>query len=86
LVAPAFIQPLLARLREEPFRAEMLHGGFGEDAFGAQLDTILADRVSERLDVSLVEAIERSMSRRAGGGGGGGVLKAWESERIDLHG
>jgi len=50
LVATTFVSPLLARMREDPFRSDLFHGGFAEDAFGAQLDTILADRIVDQMD------------------------------------
>lgn len=50
LVATTFISPLLARMREDPFRSDLFHGGFAEDTFGAQLDTIFADRIVDQMD------------------------------------
>lgn len=50
LVSVALIQPILAAVRDDPFKSDLFHGGVGEDTFGAQLDTILADRMVGKLD------------------------------------
>ncbi len=42
LVATTFIQPVLGQMRQDPFRSELFHGGFAEDAFQQQLDVRLA--------------------------------------------
>lgn len=79
LVSSAFIQPLLAQMREDPFRSEMFHGGMGEDAFGQQLDTLLSDRIVQGMSaqdptdgrlaaqgtgLSLVDAVYRRLMRQ----------------------
>ena len=56
-VATAFIVPMLAQMRNDPFRSDLFHGGFAEDAFQSQLDTILADRVTQRANLPLVDSI-----------------------------
>ena len=56
-VATAFVMPMLAQMRNDPFRSDLFHGGFAEDAFQGRLDTILADRVTQRADLSLVDSI-----------------------------
>lgn len=63
LVATALINPLLAQMRNDPFRSEFFHGGFAEDAFGSQLDTILADRVTRGSNLPIVDALERYLTR-----------------------
>lgn len=56
-VATAFVVPMLAQMRNDPFRSDLFHGGFAEDAFQGQLDTILADRMTQRADLPLVDSI-----------------------------
>ncbi len=63
LVSLGFVQPLLKMVRQSPLRSELMHGGFGEDAFGRQLDMMLADRVAERTSGSIGEAIYRHLTR-----------------------
>ena len=46
LVASTLIIPVLSQARKDPFKSEMFHGGFAEDAFGAQLDTMFADQIA----------------------------------------
>ena len=62
LVAIGFVQPLLAQARQDPFRTDLFHGGFAEDAFGAQLDTILAEQITNRADMPLVESVYRHIA------------------------
>ncbi len=67
IVANAFILPLLQQIRDDPFKSELFHGGFAEDAFGQQLDTILADRIAQRSGgpgASIADAVYRSLSRQ----------------------
>lgn len=49
-VATAFFAPLLQGVRNDPLKSDLFHGGFGEDTFGQQLDTVFADAIVERLD------------------------------------
>lgn len=62
-VASALILPLLAQVRNDPFRSDLLHGGRAEEAFGQLLDTHLADGIAQRVHLPLVDAIERFMIR-----------------------
>lgn len=56
-VSSAFVLPLLAQMRDDPFRSDLFHGGQGEDAFQSQLDTILADRITRGARFPLVDTI-----------------------------
>ena len=49
--------PLLAQIRNDPFRSDLFHAGFAEDAFQSRLDTILADRITRRADFPLVDSV-----------------------------
>ncbi len=48
LVSTTFFQPMLAQMRDDPFKTDMFHGGFAEDAFGGQLDVMFADQMASR--------------------------------------
>ncbi|MBL4700884.1 MAG: hypothetical protein JKX85_06470 [Phycisphaeraceae bacterium] len=61
LVSSALILPMLAQIRESSLKSEMFHGGFTEDAFGAQLDTELADKMVAKSNFPIVEAIYQKM-------------------------
>lgn len=65
LVSMAFIKPLLAQTRESPFKSDMFHGGHGEEVFQQQLDSVLADRMAERLNVSIADAVYRKFSKQS---------------------
>ena len=65
LVSVAFIKPLMAQMRESPFKNEMFHGGQGETIFQEHLDTVIADRISSRSDFSIADAVYRRMSKAA---------------------
>lgn len=64
LVATTFIQPILAKAREDPFKVERFHGGQGEKIFGGQLDTILADRIVKKSNFPLVDRIAEQFGQR----------------------
>lgn len=64
LVASAFILPLLTQLRNDPFKSEMLHGGRGEEMFGQQLDTIIADRIVRKTNLPIVDSIYRAITHQ----------------------
>ena len=77
LVAISFIQPLLTEARQDPFRSEMFHGGFAEDAFGAQLDSIIAEQITKRADLPLVESVYRQIA---------GNVPTQSGTRVNTHG
>lgn len=63
LVALAFLHPMLAETREDPFQSEMFHGGQGEKLFRARLDELTADRMSKSMRMPLADAVYRRMMR-----------------------
>jgi len=64
LIATTLVMPILSQARKDPFRSEMFHGGFGEDAFGAQLDTVLADRIAAGPQMQpLVDSVYRQLTQ-----------------------
>lgn len=56
-VSGAFLQPLLKQMQDDPFRSDLMHGGFAEDSFQQQLNTIIADRMAARPGFPIVEAL-----------------------------
>lgn len=62
LVSSALILPMLQQIRETSLKSDLFHGGFSEDAFGAQLDTELADRMVAKSNFAIVDAIYRKMT------------------------
>ena len=58
-VSTAFIMPLLAQARQDPFRSELFHGGQAEEMFGQQLDQHYADAMVNGMNFPLVDAIEK---------------------------
>jgi len=72
-VSTVLIKPLLAELRDEPLSSDFLDGGFSEDVFSQQLDTILADRITTKSNFSVVDAVYRKLTAHA-------------AQRVDTHG
>lgn len=61
LVASSLVLPMLAQIRDSALKSDLFHGGFTEDAFGAQLDTQMADRIVAKSNFPIVEAIYNKM-------------------------
>jgi len=57
LVSAALIAPMLEQMRNDPFKSDLLGGGFAHDAFQQQLHTRLADRVVAAANFPLVDSI-----------------------------
>jgi hypothetical protein len=70
-VAQTFYGPMFRQMRNSPFKSELFEGGRGGQAFQAQLDQHLAERMAgsraaDRLVNSIVRRIEgRSSSLRS---------------------
>ncbi len=64
LVASTFIKPMLAEMRNSPFKNEMFHGGQGEEIFGAQMDTIVSDRVTNSENNKIVNNIYKRVEQQ----------------------
>ena len=67
LVATTFITPLLKELRDDPLGTDFLDGGFTEDAFRQQLDVILADQITKKSNLAVVDQVYQHMSQISGG-------------------
>jgi Rod binding domain-containing protein len=63
LVATAFVKPLLQQVHQSAFRSELFHGGAGERMFQDHLDTILAERITQRTGFAVAEQIYRHVAR-----------------------
>ncbi len=63
LVSSTLVKPILDQVRKDPLRSKLFHGGTAEDTFGAQLDTILADRITAGANLPVVGAVERAILR-----------------------
>ena len=63
LVADTFVKPLLAQLRRDPFRTDLFHGGFAEDVFAAQLNTVLAERITTKAKLPIVDTVHRKFMK-----------------------
>ncbi len=70
LVASTLLYPLLRQAREDPFQSDLFHGGQGEEVFAQQLDTILADRITQATRLPIVDAIERRLTGATAGAPG----------------
>jgi len=79
LVASTLVLPILSQARNDPFKSEMFHGGKGEDMFGSQLDTILAERITSSSRMPIVDAVYRSITRTLLPSGAAG-------RGVDIHG
>ena len=79
LVATTFIQPMLAKMREDPFKNDLFHGGRTEEIFGEQLDTILSERIVSRADFSIVDAVYNTIAKKTN-------LPAVPAQGVDTHG
>lgn len=77
LVASALVAPLLGELRDQPLDTKLFHGGFAEDAFRGQMDTLLADEIVKSSRFPIVDRIYRDITRQAA---------AKPSPEVDLHG
>jgi len=79
LVATTFVMPMLAQMREDPFKSDLFHGGQTEDIFGQQIDTILAERIVAKADFSIVDAVYRTIAERAS-------MSVDQAQGVDTHG
>lgn len=78
LVATTFIQPMLAKMREDPFKTDLFHGGRAEEIFGQQLDTVLSERIVSKSNFAIVDAVYQTIADRAAQKVGGGM-------EVDTH-
>ncbi len=66
LVGSVFYGTLLKTMRESEMKGEIGHGGRGEEAFGAQLDAMLAERAGQATHGGVAGAIYKSLARQQG--------------------
>ena len=63
VVGSVFLAPMLKMARDNPLKGKYMHGGRGEDIFGAQLDMELARRASHRVQGGLTDALMKRLDR-----------------------
>ncbi len=79
LVATTFVMPMLAQMRNDPFKSDLFHGGQMEEVFGQRLDTLLAERIVAKSDFSIVDAVYRSVIQRS-------PALSGSAKGVDTHG
>ncbi len=84
LVSIGLIQPLLAQIRDDPFRSDLFHGGRGEEAFGAKLDAILAERMTQASGFNIVDAVYQKIQRP--GSAPQTPIETLRGTQVNLHG
>jgi Rod binding domain-containing protein len=85
LVATAFIQPMLATLRDSTFGAEMFEPGLAEQRFGPMFDQHMADRITQAAHLPLVDVItDRLVGRDAQPSADATARHAVRNEVIDV--
>ena len=57
-------QRISAQARNDPFRSDLFHGGLAEDSFGQQLDSIIAQRVTSRSNLPIVESVYNHITQQ----------------------
>jgi hypothetical protein len=74
MVGMALFLPLLKMARNDPLRTDLFHAGLGEDMIGGQIDQLIADRMSQRANLPLIDAVyERFAAGDGPAGKGTGV-------------
>ncbi len=66
LVSEAFLKTLMSMHRDSSLKGKYGHGGRGEEVFGSQLDTILAEESSSAMRSTLTDAVMRQLARDHG--------------------
>lgn len=66
MVGQVFFGQILKMARNSAFKSDLMHGGRGEDIFGAQLDAEFAHQLGQKMNNQLTESIYRRVSKRAG--------------------
>src|SRR5690606_32577845 len=79
-VATSLLMPMMTQMRDDPFKSELFHGGFGEDAFLQQFDQLIADRMSTRMSMPIVDAIYQQFAKPTDG------IRGLPGEGVDVHG
>jgi len=62
-VATSLLFPLLEQMQNDPFKTDLFHGGFGEDAFMQQWNQVIADRIVQSADLPIVREVENRLTR-----------------------
>lgn len=62
LVATALVQPILAEVRNSPFKSDLFSGGRSEEIFGQQLDTLLAEQIAASPNLALGSVVAKQLA------------------------
>lgn len=65
-VSSSLLFPLLEQMQNDPFKTDLFHGGFGEDAFMQQWNQIIADRIVQSTDLPIVREVENTLTQVKG--------------------
>jgi hypothetical protein len=63
LVSMILVQPILDQAQNDPMRVEMFHGGQAERIFQQRMDQVLAQRITEKSRMPIVDATYRSIMK-----------------------
>ena len=80
LVGLTMIYPVLKIAQNDPFKSELFHGGSAEETFQQQLNDRLAQRITDRVDMPLLQAIYRKLDPRSA------MQARTGSKGVDRHG
>ncbi len=79
-VSVAFIQPMMEQMRDSPFKSELFSGGSAGDMFQQHLDTILADRISQRANLPIAKVMYERITGNPAVDESGNTTKATDGE------
>lgn len=86
LVGIAFVLPMLKMMRDQTFKTDLFHGGQGEKMFAARLDEKLADRMTRRMGMDLVDSVYDRFAGMAGGGKQAAAQVSGTAQEVDHRG
>ena len=86
LVATALVQPILAEIRNSPFKSDLFHGGRGEEVFGQQLDTLLAERIASSPGFGVGAAVATQLTGGRAAATGPTAPNATNGQAVNVHG
>jgi hypothetical protein len=84
-VAFAFVKPMFDMLRNDPFKSDLLHGGYGEDVFAQELHVHWRNAITSSPKFPLVDELTDSFVGQAKNIYERAARKAAQRE-VDTHG
>ena len=85
LVASTLVLPVLAQANKDPLKSDLFHGGQAEEMFQSQLDTQMADRITDRSRMPIVDSVYQSIMQQARRGRFSGQRSSPEP-KLNIHG